>query len=97
MSKLKTAKRKVKHLRKAYHRLVIESNKMVSIDDVADWVNNGDPKKYFYQHEDIKDAINDMRLERSKNSFYEHCIQPYRDTTREEFEIEYQEKFGGGK
>ena len=97
MSKLKTAKRKVKHLRKAYHRLIIEINKMVRIDDVAEWVKKGGPKKYFYQHEDIKDAINDIRLQRSKDAFYEHCIQPYSDTTREEFEIEYQEKFGGSK
>lgn len=96
MSKLKAAKRKVKHLRKAYHRLIIESNKMVRVNDVAEWVNNtfstdGD----YCSAVDIKEAVAKTRLERSKNAFYEHCVQPYSDTTREEFEVEYQEKFGG--
>lgn len=93
MSKLKTAKRKVKHLRKAYHRLIIESNKIVSFYDVAEWLNKKFPNDDVFADEIIH-GISDLRLERSKNAFYEHCIQPYSDTTREEFEIEYQEKFG---
>ncbi len=98
MSKLKTAKRKVKHLRKAYHRLIIESNKMVRIDDVAEWVNNTFLTDDGYcSASDVKEAISKTILERSKNSFFEHCIQPYSDTTREEFEVEFKEIFGGNK
>lgn len=96
MSKLKTAKRKFKHLRKSYHRLIIDNNRMVLIDDVAEWINNTfSTDGGFCSADDVKEAIAKTRLERSKNAFYEHCIKPYSDTTREEFEVECQEKFGG--
>lgn len=92
MSKLKTAKRKIKHLKNKCRKAMIDYNKMVMINDVVEWVNN-----QFQQDlsaTDVKNAIDKMRLERSKDAFYKHCIQPY-GATREEFEIEYQEKFGG--
>jgi hypothetical protein len=95
MSKLKTAKRKVKHLRKAYHRLIIDNNKMVNFNDVHELICK--MSNILYPKDEIRKAINDIRLERSKNALYEHCIQPYSDTTREEFEVEYQKKFGGVK
>ena len=98
MSKLKTTKRKVKHLRKAYHRLIIDSNKMVSVDDVSSWIFDNFPDECNKVPPDyLKHEIAMRTLERSKNSFYEHCIKPYSDTTREKFEVEYQEKFGGNK
>jgi len=93
MSKLKTAKRKVKHLKNKYLRMVVDYNKMVMIDDVVEWVNNTFSTDSGYcSASDVKKAIATTKLERSKNSFYEHCIQPYSDTTREQFEIEF-----GGK
>lgn len=95
MSKLKTAKRKAKHLRKAYHRLIIDNNKMVNFNDVHELICK--MSNILYPKDEIRKAINDIRLERSKNAFYEHCIQPYSDTTREEFEVEYQKKFGRSK
>ena len=96
MSKLKASKRKVKHLRKAYHRQLKEVQEMVSIELVNDFLNCHFPQEGdLVSVEMCKKELNDFRLERSKESFFEHCIQPYSDTTREEFEVEYQEKFGG--
>jgi hypothetical protein len=98
MTKLKTAKRKVKHLRKAYHRQLKEMQEMVSIELVNDFLNCHFPQEGDLVSVDrCKKQLNDFRLERSKESFFEHCIQPYSDTTREEFEVEYQEKFGSVK
>ena len=95
MSKLKTTKRKVKHLRKAYHRLIIESNKRVSAELDNEFMNFCYPREGDnVSVETYMEELNRYRLERSKGAFYEHCIQPYSDTTREEFEVEYQEKFG---
>jgi NH3-dependent NAD+ synthetase len=75
MSKLKTTKRKLKHLKSKCRNLVIDYSKMVMIKDVVEWINNQFQQDF--NAIDVKEAIDNMRLERSKNSFYEHCIQPY--------------------